>query len=50
MYGTNKNQNTSEKIFDPITAKLILANNGRVIFKATGCTLSLIIAGKDENL
>lgn len=50
VYGTNKNQNISEKILDPSTDKFILANNGLVIFKAIGCILSLTIAGKDENL
>jgi hypothetical protein len=50
VYGTKKNQNISEKILDPSTDKLILAKNGLVIFKATGCTLSLTTAGRDENL
>lgn len=50
MYGTKKNQNISEIFFDPSTDKLILVNDGRVIVKTTGCKLSLIKAGRLENL
>jgi len=48
--GTKKNQNTSEILFDPSTDKLILTNDGRVTVNTTGCNLSLIKAGKIENL
>jgi len=48
--GTKKNQKISEIFLDPSTDKLTLANNGLFIVIATGCKLSLIIAGKVENL
>lgn len=48
--GTKRNQNISYKFFDPRTDKLILTNDGRVTVIATGCKMSLITAGKVENL